>query len=74
MGLTLVACIAISAYAMVTKTDFTLWGAGLCMAILVLAVVSLLALFLPSNYAKPIEIGISGLMILLMGVFIIYDL
>ena len=74
MGLTMVACLAISAYALLTKTDFTMMGAGLCMALMVVFVVSLIALFLPAGMARPLEIGIAGFVIIIMGFFIIYDL
>ena len=74
IGLTFLACAFISVYALFTKTDFTTMGAGLGLALFFVFIVSILCIFLPRNYAWPIEICLSGITILIMGLFIIYDL
>ena len=74
MALTLAVCIGITLYALFTKTDFTPFGAGIIMALVVILVVSILALFLPKEYAKPIEIAICGVTIFVVGIIIIMDL
>ena len=50
LGLTTAACLAISIYAMLTKSDFTGFGAGLCMTLMLVCLVSILAIFLPREY------------------------
>lgn len=74
MGLTFAICLALSIYAVLTSSDFSSIGAGLSIALIIVAVVSLLSFFLPRDWAKPIELAICGIMIFLMGLFIIYDL
>jgi modulator of FtsH protease len=74
MALTAVACLGITLYALFAKTDFTAWGAGILMALLVIMAVSILAIFLPKEYAKPVEIGICGISIFVVGIVIIMDL
>ncbi len=73
-GLTFATCLAISIYALVSDTDFTMFGGGLCIALIIVSLVSLLAFFLPREYGKPVEIAISGFVVFIMGLFIIYDL
>lgn len=48
LGLALIVFLTLSVYALITKTDFTMFGGGLTVALVVIIALSLLALFLAS--------------------------
>ena len=54
IGLTVAVCLTLTLYAIFSKTDFTMIGGGLAIAIVILFVLSILALFAPKDYYKPV--------------------
>lgn len=75
LGTTGAVFIALSAYVMVTKKDFSFLG-GFLMAGMIVAIVSMLALLVASlfGYAMPgISLALSALVALLMCGFILFD-
>ncbi|XP_050541093.1 protein lifeguard 1-like [Daktulosphaira vitifoliae] len=70
IGLTTLICFALTIFAMQTKIDFTVMGGFLMVAVLVLFVVSLVALFFPSQLLNTI---IASAGALIFSLYLIYD-
>lgn len=54
LGLTAAICFALTVYALVSKSDFTMLGGSLAIAIVILLCLSIIALFVPKDIYKPI--------------------
>lgn len=75
LGTTGAVFVALSAYVMVTKKDFSFMG-GFLMAGLIVAIVSMLVVVVASMFGYPmpmVELGLSALVALLMCGFILFD-
>ncbi|XP_044737278.1 protein lifeguard 1-like isoform X5 [Chrysoperla carnea] len=71
VGLTAVICIALTLFAFQTKWDFTVMGGGLFVAVIVLMIVGIIAMFLPKN--SVIHLIYAGCGAILFSLYLIYD-
>ncbi|CAG0914461.1 unnamed protein product [Notodromas monacha] len=70
VGITTVVCLGLTMFAFQTKYDFTGWGAGLFVCLLVLLVFGIVAIFIPGRVVSLIY---SSLGAMLFSLYLVYD-